>query len=71
MTSGADPFAALGAVGPRPAARLAAPARQPIVALPQAIRQWREAAIGWVRVDDADTAGLLAARPRRPDRPRW
>ena len=62
MTSGADPFAALGAAAARPAMPRSAAPRQPVVALPQAIRQWREAAITWVRVDDADTAGLLAAR---------
>ncbi len=32
------------------------------MALPQAIRQWREQAVGWVRAEDADTAALLARR---------
>src|SRR4051812_10056436 len=68
---GVDPFAALGAAAatrtqgpPRPAGRPA------VVPLPQAIRQWREAAISWVRVDDAETAGVLAARRPRTGPPR-
>ncbi|MGI8415689.1 MAG: dynamin family protein, partial [Nakamurella sp.] len=32
------------------------------VALPQAIRQWREQAVGWVRVSDAESAAVLAKR---------
>ncbi|MDQ6657433.1 MAG: dynamin family protein [Actinomycetota bacterium] len=31
-------------------------------ALPQAIRQWREQAVGWVRVSDAESAAVLAMR---------
>ncbi|MBE7161732.1 MAG: dynamin family protein [Williamsia herbipolensis] len=33
--------------------------------LPQAIRQWRDQAVAWVRQSDAETAGMLA-RARRP-----
>ena len=45
---------------------------RPAAPLPQAVRQWREAAIAWVRADDADTAALLAARrPADADRHGW
>ncbi len=53
-----------GASGPatRPAQLQRAAGARPAAPLPQAVRQWREAAIAWVRAEDAGTAALLAAR---------
>ena len=42
----------------------------PPVPLPHAVRQWKDAAAGWVRVDDPDTAALLAVGQRAAGIPR-
>jgi len=51
-----DPLAGAAGGGPRPQRT------RPQLALPQAIRQWREQSVGWVRSTDAETAALLARR---------
>ena len=38
--------------------------------LPQAVRRWRDTADSWIRVDDPDSAGNLAARTVPTERPR-
>ncbi|GGL96177.1 dynamin family protein [Nakamurella endophytica] len=65
MTSPASAASALGALTAR-----SVPPRPATGPLPQAVKQWREATAGWLRVDDPDTAGTLAARtaPTTPPR---
>ncbi|MTD15873.1 hypothetical protein GIS00_18215 [Nakamurella sp. YIM 132087] len=62
-----DPFAtvqALGITAPRAGAR---PVQPP---LPQAVKQWRDASVTWLRVDDPEAAGVLAARQPSTTAPR-
>jgi len=72
-----DPFAsvvALGITAPTtqsPAATVAnRPAGSPPAPLPQAVRQWRDATTAWLRIDDPDSAGHLAARKASTELPR-
>ena len=67
-----DPFAAVSVVAA--AARTVAPSpvfpdvRPGSGPLPQAIKSWREASVGWIRADNPDAAASLAAR-RPPSEP--
>ena len=70
--TGPDPFASVAALGsttPRPApaggVRISGIGQ---LALPQAVKQWRDAATEWIRVDDPAGAAALAAR-RPPSQP--
>ncbi|SDO78074.1 Dynamin family protein [Nakamurella panacisegetis] len=66
-----DPFASVAALGiATPAAARPVAGRPVGLPLPQAVRQWRDGSTDWLRVDDPDSAGNLAARKASPQSPR-